>query len=372
MKKDWIFLLLFGLFLFFPFLFSDKVGGRISQDENRCLAVFPKLTLHEGIKEEFENWINDNAAGRDFCRNLYNYVDINILKTSYTGGDFYEDDWVFLMSDLVISRYLQRREVMTPEEQTVWIADYKKIKSFLDQRDVAMCSLVFPHKSEIYAERFRDYVVPLSEKSQLEVFKEMADADPELHLGVLYDILKAKTDNGEQLYSKAYDSSHWNNQGAWVGYQELMKEVQEEIPDVRILREEDMDISAGEYSKTYNWKEYVEEDLEYHVKGSQSEEFSDWFASVGYQSSDQWNSYRYYRNEDETLPKILIIGDSYVWMFMLPWISESFSETVFIHQQDGGNLEFMLETLKPDIVVFAGLQNSVENAVTQIAGELAP
>lgn len=200
----------------------------------------------------------------------------------------------------------------------------------------------------------------------------MADADPELHLGVLYDILKAKTDNGEQLYSKAYDSSHWNNQGAWVGYQELMKEVQEEIPDVRILREEDMDISAGEYSKTYNWKEYVEEDLEYHVKGSQSEEFSDWFASVGYQSSDQWNSYRYYRNEDETLPKILIIGDSYVWMFMLPWISESFSETVFIHQQDGGNLEFMLETLKPDIVVFAGLQNSVENAVTQIAGELAP
>ena len=124
------------------------------------------------------------------------------------------------------------------------------------------------------------------------------------------------------------------------------------------------------FSKVYNWKEYVEEDLDYHVKNSQSEELPDWFVSIGYQSSDQWNSYRYYKNEDETLPKILIVGDSYVWMFMLPWISESFSETVFIHKDDSENFVFMLETLEPDMVVYAGLQNCVREAITQTAVSL--
>ena len=73
------------------------------------------------------------------------------------------------------------------------------------------------------------------------------------------------------------------------------------------------------------------------------------------------------RDSNTELPKIVIVGDSYTWMFMLPWISESFSETVFIHQLDGGNLQSVIDVVQPDIVVFTGLHNTVEAAIKQIA-----
>ncbi|MCI8550469.1 MAG: hypothetical protein HFI68_07770 [Lachnospiraceae bacterium] len=370
MKKERIFLVFFCIILAVPLLFSDKVGGRVSADENRYLAKFPELTLHAGIKKEFEDWINDNAAGRTYLRKIYNYANINLLKARYDGVNLYEGDWVFLMNDIVTFYYLQKGDVMDQTRQETWIQDYKRVRDFLAQRHVSMCSVVYPHKSEVYAERFQDYIIPLSEKGQLDVFREMAESNPDLNMKVLYDLFKLKTDNGEQLYSKAYDHAHWNNQGAWLGYQELMEMVQKEIPEVRILTETDVEISECERTSRYYGRTYTETDLEYKVREPQGTEDPSWFDSVGYESADQWKSYRYYKNKDGTLPKILIIGDSYTWMFMLPWISESFSETVFIHEADSGNLNLMMDLLSPDIVVFAGLQNCVTNSVGNVASAI--
>ncbi len=367
MKKEHIFLTAFCFILAIPLLFSDKVGGKISEAENRYLAPFPALTLHAGIKSELEDWINDNAGGRNFLKTLYNDLDVNVLKTHYDGTNFYQDDWVFLMNDAVTHRYLMHQETMGPDQQDSWVSAYKTVQDFLLQKNISMCSVIFPHKSEIYEDQFKDLIIPVSEKGPADSFKEIEKEHPELHLRVLYDIFAIKTNEGEPLYPKAYDSSHWNNQGAWLGYQELMKTIQEKCPGVQPLTEDDVTVSACELLKVYNGKKYSENDLEYLVKNPSAAEDPSWFTSIGYSSSDQWKSYRYYKNAEEDLPKILIIGDSYVWMFLLPWISESFSETVFIHQSDSGNLQQMLDVLDPDIVAFAGLENTVENAIKQIA-----
>ena len=51
-------------------------------------------------------------------------------------------------------------------------------------------------------------------------------------------------------------------------------------------------------------------------------------------SQDQFQSYNYYKNPDDSLPKAVIVGNSFTWMFLLPDLSESFSELAFINVTD--------------------------------------
>jgi hypothetical protein len=87
-----------------------------------------------------------------------------------------------------------------------------------------------------------------------------------------------------------------------------------------------------------------------------------------YVSQDPWRSYRYYKNSED-LPKAVIIGDSYIWMFMLENLAESFSELVFIHLTDINNLNNLISILNPDLVVFAGLSSG---CITTINSYILP
>lgn len=352
----------------FPLIRSDKAGGRISEDENRTLAAFPQLSLHSGMQEEVENWIDDNAGGRDEVRAIYNRVNVNVLNTPRDDSNFYADDWVFTINEVIIN-YLQHADVMTREQQDQFYDSYKKIQDKMAQREIYMCSMVYPHKVQVYPEKFEKYVIPLVEETQLDVFQKMSEEHPDMNMNVLYDELESKKKEGQLVYSKAYDGSHWNNRGAFTGYQELMKEIQKGIPDIRILKEEDLDITEVQREKIYNERTYTESDTDYKVKNPGSTEDNAWFDSIGYQTDDMWRSYRHYINQNGELPKIVIVGDSYTWMFMMPWISESFSETVFIHQLDMGNLDMILDEVEPDVVVFAGLEDCVTKSITGIANE---
>ena len=71
-----------------------------------------------------------------------------------------------------------------------------------------------------------------------------------------------------------------------------------------------------------------------------------------------------YRNaSDTTLPRILFIRDSFGDL-LIPFLKEPFSESVFIF--DGWNYGLnkkIIETVKPDIVIFLGLETHLEHYI---------
>lgn len=361
MKRNKSIVILFLVIISLPFVFSDKKGGALSEDENRYLATAPIWSVHKGLKSEIENWINDNAGGRTWLRNFYNYMNVNVLKEKRVGETYFSGDWAYLVAPAVIG-YLQHTDIMDEDAQRQFLENYKKVKKRLEQKDIKMCATVFPHKVDIYPENINRDVLEIHKKSQLDIFSEMAQ-DEELHFKVLKEeMLKAKN-QGTLVYSKAYDTAHWNNQGALIGYQAFMQQVKELVPEVRILEKQDFNITPLKREKIYNMRVYSEEDYEYNPKEQNAEQDQKWFTDNNYSSSDMWQSYRYYKNGDDSLPKILIIGDSFTWMFLLPWIAESFSETVFIHQLDAENMQAVIDLVKPDIVSFTGLHNCVSASI---------
>ena len=71
-----------------------------------------------------------------------------------------------------------------------------------------------------------------------------------------------------------------------------------------------------------------------------------------------------YRNpSDTTAPKILVIRDSFGDQ-LIPFLKEPFSESVFIFDGwDYGLNKEIIETVKPDIVIFLGLETHIENFI---------
>jgi hypothetical protein len=78
------------------------------------------------------------------------------------------------------------------------------------------------------------------------------------------------------------------------------------------------------------------------------------FERINYTSKDTWKSYRYYKNSDASLPRAILVGDSYVWQFLLNNVAESFSELVFIHYLDLDQVNGLLTVIEPDVVMLMG------------------
>ena len=95
-------------------------------------------------------------------------------------------------------------------------------------------------------------------------------------------------------------------------------------------------------------------DLQYVLKvGYHAHSDLNFFTTFNFVTQDPYKSYNYFENPDNSLPKAVIVGDSMIWEFMLPNLSESFSKLIFIHFFDMSNLDPIINIIKPDIVIMA-------------------
>jgi hypothetical protein len=188
---------------------------------------------------------------------------------------------------------------------------------------------------------------------------------PELNMNIVNKELKEAAAAGKLVCYRSFDGGHWNAQGVRYGYASLMKQISGLLPkeDIRILTDEDFNMQILERTNTVLGQKFSEEDVSYSVKEPTAVQHQEWFDMIDYHANDPWRSYRYYETGDSSKPDILIVGDSYIWMQMFPWIAESFDRSVFIHQFDEDNIQRIVHRVHPDIVIFAGLTTTVEDLV---------
>ncbi|HUM82353.1 MAG TPA: hypothetical protein PLN48_01060 [Lachnospiraceae bacterium] len=362
---DLVFIIAFLLMLFLPFVFSDKKGGAIETDENRYLSKAPVLSIHSGATTEIENWIDDNVGGRAVAKTLYNYVNYNLLNEFRSSTAFVMNDWYYsLDSENLTLNNLQHKDVMDAAEQKTFVSRLQDLNNYFSDQGIKFCSLVFPYKVDIYPENFNGYVTQVIPNSEMNVLDTLSQ-DSTLNLKVVNSELKDAAKNGELVCYRSYDGGHLNSQGIRIAYEALMEEVQSRMPEagIRILSNSDFTMSIQEKQNTVNGQKFSEENVQYSVTNPAAADDSAWFSRIGYISGDPYKSYRRYTTNDASKPSILIVGDSYIWMEMFPWIAESFNNSVFIHQFDEDNLQRVIDRMHPDIVVFAGLTTTVEDSV---------
>ncbi len=351
----------FCLSIFLPLAFSDKQGGKISLLENRYLAAFPSLrhangSINSSGIKQLENWISDNAGGRDISMQIKNLLEYRLFH-NFPLKDIVEgkENWLYLVPSYGIADCTNSNK--PTQSQVEYLQEnFARITSELIARGVQYTVMIWPNKCTIYPEYFPNTLTQVNDEPAIVSMDKALSGNPNFDFQTAYDTLISHKQERQDYY-KASDYSHWNQYGAFLGYSALMEQAKRHLPELKILTEADFYILPTTKYSNFTWGFQTEEqDLTYSLKsGPNASSDLSFFNTFGFASNDPWKSYNYYKNIDTTLPKAVIIGDSFTWEFLLPDLAESFSQLVFLHYADMDYLDPLVNLINPDIVMMAGL-----------------
>lgn len=348
--------------LIVPVIKSNKLGGALSPNENRYLAKFPPLftethNLSPEFKSGFEAWLNDNLGGRQRLIRLFKTINYRVFgELGFSGYRVIigPNNWLFYAPDPEV-QYMVNSFVPDDAARENIKNSFERIAEELKASDTALVVSMLPPKFNVYPEELPTSVKLLNTYSAAKAIDEELQSAVGFSYASPFDELLASKSTFP-TYSRAVDVGHWNHFGAFIGYTTLMEAVQESFPDLRILSKNDFTICEVEKELKTDWGfTSTETDLNYEPKFSRTAiEDAGFFDRINYASKDIWKSYKYFTNPDATLPRAIVVGDSYVWQFLLQNMAESFSELVFIHFLDLDQFNNLAAFVKPDVVILAG------------------
>jgi hypothetical protein len=204
--------------------------------EKRMLATYQPIVKDGKINTEygkqFEAWFNDRFNGRK------KLIWLNKLIQLYSFPQIYQNNkavylrksgWMFDSSLYVVTPNKDQTQKI--------IENIKKLEKWCSDRNIKFYLLIVPYKNEVYSE----YLAPLKYDAQQTIpYKQfIKHLQNEIGNGiVLYpyeELLQAKAQ--DFIFFK--ETHHWTDWGAFIGYQQLMKRITQDFPDISTVSLED-------------------------------------------------------------------------------------------------------------------------------------
>ena len=242
--SDMLLLVVFFLLLFIPLIsISDAVK---SVRENIMLAVKPELKDIFREKSDYgrryEDWFNDHFYGRVVLKKLHNNFRNKLSRVIRTDKGIYlkESGWEFLLP--LVSGWAYRTDFFQSAAQNL-----VQLNQFCQQHQIKLYVLEVPKKEIVYKgfikENYGFDETTLTRALQTQEF--IRNEAERYRIPYIYPY-KALHNAAKSDYVFFKWKHHWTDWGAFVGYNELMKEITKDFPDVPIG-------SLNDYRKSRNW-----------------------------------------------------------------------------------------------------------------------
>ncbi len=226
-----VFLAMFFIILFIPMLSINQ--DKISEKENRKLAVWKPLIkkdckLNFDFGKDFEKWFNDRFFLRDSAINLYKTIYFTFRDRNSKGLVDRKTNTLYLES------YLKRFNNEFIEEKFDFIFKFNK---WCENNNIKLYVLITPQKSDIYPLKTNYYKQSRLLFENIELFDKLNKTQKTKLVYPYNELLMGSKEN----YMFFKTEHHWTDDGAFVGYQALMKEIKKDYPDIKILKQDDFD-----------------------------------------------------------------------------------------------------------------------------------
>lgn len=199
---------LFAIFLIevpvFTLIFLSPEERPFSENENRYLAKFPKLSFetykNEKFMEGFDTWISDRFFGREQWIELKNKSDRVIGKTEING--------VFIENNMMM-------EIWEGFDEAVYKKNLNAINSFAENNpDIPKYFMLVPNAQEIY----KSYVPNFASIGNQKKFIDGFYSDLNGFNGTI-DVYSALQQKSQDSYIYYRTDHHWTSYGAFLAYQ---------------------------------------------------------------------------------------------------------------------------------------------------------
>lgn len=342
---------LFGGFLTTPLaLMIVMPETTVSHTENRTLATFPQLQGHplREVLKDIEVYWNDHFGLREPLVFLYNWMCWKGFEQSgvpwVTVG---QNDWFFYAGDQSNEDILGRVN-LDDSDLKWWAAILQAKKNWLERQGIRYVFVLVPNKQSIYPEylptEIQRHAVGVRRIDRLlEVLRRNTDVDI---IDVRDALLKEKQRN--PVFYRT--DSHWNRQGAYAAYAQLMKTPQVWFPEMHPLETSQLtDIKRA----------FRHGDLRMGLDGVLWEEERVWMPQkpCSRLSDMPFDRYLFRKGCNDARRRAIVLRDSFL-DYIEPYLSEHFLDVVYIWKRwdEASGTEHRLykewiDRIHPDIVI---------------------
>lgn len=353
---NFIFVLVFVGMIFLPFCLLDTTEIIDSSLENRRMTMWPGWHFNQEINAWYGHYVEDRVAFRETAVRFY------MDATYAVFGEFSEDlhmygkdGEVFPADDGYIRAY---QHLATDEELIDSLVTYlDRTNQYLEKQGIPFVFLAGLDKKTVYGEEMPDYIrVDTTKESIMEMLARKLTEKKVPYVIPVQELRDAK--QVERVYNQKYDSAHWNARGAMIGLRLLNEKVREMDPDVPLLTEDVFTASSEEKTLEFISLPITEQVPVYMLKAEYGDSILADGSLLDVLPHVAGTGIQHYLNENALSDKtILILQDSFL-DGKQDFFAYRYQNVYMISRQNYESMQYYVETLKPDVVVFENAERA--------------
>ena len=353
---NFIFVLVFVGMIFLPFCLLDTTEIIDSSLENRRMTMWPGWHFNQEINAWYGHYVEDRVAFRETAVRFY------MDATYAVFGEFSEDlhmygkdGEVFPADDGYIRAY---QHLATDEELIDSLVTYlDRTNQYLEKQGIPFVFLAGLDKKTVYGEEMPDYIhVDTTKESIMEMLARKLIEKQVPYVIPVQELQEAK--QAERVYNQKFDSAHWNARGAMIGLRLLNEKVREMDPDVPLLTEDVFTVSSEEKTLEFISLPITEQVPVYMLKSEYGDSILADGSLLDVLPHVAGTGIQHYLNENALSDKtILILQDSFL-DGKQDFFAYRYQNVYMISRQNYESMQYYVETLKPDVVVFENAERA--------------
>lgn len=353
---NFIFVLVFVGMIFLPFCLLDTTEIIDSSLENRRMTMWPGWHFNQEINAWYGHYVEDRVAFRETAVRFY------MDATYAVFGEFSEDLHMYGKDGEVFSAddgYIRAYQHLATDEELIdsLVTYLDRTNQYLEKQGIPFVFLAGLDKKTVYGEEMPDYIrVDTTKESIMEMLARKLTEKQVPYVIPVQELRDAK--QVERVYNQKYDSAHWNARGAMIGLRLLNEKVREMDPDVPLLTEDVFTASSEEKTLEFISLPITEQVPVYMLKSEYGDSILADGSLLDVLPHVAGTGIQHYLNENALSDKtILILQDSFL-DGKQDFFAYRYQNVYMISRQNYESMQYYVETLKPDVVVFENAERA--------------
>lgn len=353
---NFIFCLAFVGMIFVPFCMLDTTEVIDSTLENRRMTMWPGWGFSRVLNEWYGHYVEDRVGFREEAVQTYMTVVHSVF------GEFSDDMHMYGKSGEVFPAdrdYIRAYQNLATDEELIdnFVTYLDRTDEYLEKQGIPFFFLAGLDKKTVYGEYMPDYIhVDESKESIMEMLARKLD-----DAGVAYVIPVKEYQEMKkykQLYNTKYDTAHWNAHGAFYALQILNAMIMEENPEVPLLDTGDYNVTVEEVAMEFvslpiTERVYVFTPSKYYQEST----IQDYELSFKLEHMEGTSVQHFINENAQSDQTILILQDSFL-QDNAHFFTTRYREVYMISRQNYERMQYYVETLEPDVVVFENAERA--------------
>ncbi len=182
--------------------------------------------------DRFEKYFEKSFGFRDLLVRTQASLRFHLLGVSPTPKVLTgKDGWLFYAGHALLA-FFQGTNRFSPRDLKILQEAYETRYRYLESQGIKYFLVLVPNKESVYPEYFPQGVRKVNSQSRYDQFVQHMRENSKVAVVDLKPALLANKSLG-QLYRKS--DGHWNNLGAFVGYEEIAKKLKDYFPKIKPL-----------------------------------------------------------------------------------------------------------------------------------------